>query len=199
MIVRPLRLLAAVLGFLLLVAIAVGGLAVALFCIRGGDATLSLPHLASLLSLDDLRDEMAAWLTSLEAPGPVAVLAALAGAGAILLGLGLLLGALAPRRERRLVVERGARGTIAARRGAIGDALADLAERPREVLRAKAKVRPNRERVGGRVRLKLTEAASTDERPGARESRAELDRLADELSVKLQRARRRPRRGGRTI
>jgi hypothetical protein len=126
-IVRPLHLLAAALGFLLLVAIAVGGLAVALFCIRGGDATLSLPHLASLLSLGDLRDEVAAWLASLEAPGPVAVLAALAGAGAILLGLGLLVGTLGPRRERRLVVERGARGTIAARRRAVGDALADLA------------------------------------------------------------------------
>jgi len=198
-IVRPLHLLAAVLGFLLLAAIAVGGLAVALFCIRGGDATLSLSHLASMLSLDDLRGEVAAWLTSLEAPGPVAVLAALAGAGAILLGLGLLVGTLGPRRERQLVVERGARGTIAARRRAVGDALADLAERPREVLRAKAKVRPNREQVGGRARLKLTEAARTDERPGARESRAELDRLADELSVKLRRARRRPRRGGRTI
>lgn len=199
MIVRLLRLLSTVLGFLLLVAIAVGGVAVAIFCIRGGNATLSLPHLASLLSLDDLRDRVGPWLTSLEAGDP-ALVAALAGTGAMLLGLSLLVGALVPRRERQLIVERGERGTIAARRRALADALADLAERPREVLRAKAKVRPSRDRVGGRARLKLTEISRTDNRPGvAKESRVELDRLAGQLSLKLQWARRRPRRGGRTI
>jgi hypothetical protein len=194
-----LRLLAAVLGFLLLVVIAVGGIVVAIFCLRGDSATLSLDHLASLISLPDLRDKIGPFLESLEADGPAAALAALCGAGAILLGIGLLVGALVPRRERVLIVERGDRGTIAARRRAAADALADLAERPREILSAKAKVSPNRKRAGGRARIKLTEAAGTDERPQAERSRAELDQLGTSLSLKLQSVRRAPRRGGRAI
>jgi hypothetical protein len=194
-----LRLLAAVVGFVLLVVIAVGGVVVAIFCIRGATATLSLHHLASLLSLPDLRDKVGPFLSSLEADGPVAALAALCGAGAILLGIGLLVGALMPRRERILVVERSDRGTIAARRRAVGNALADLAERPREVIGAKAKVSPNRKRTGGRARLKLTEAAGTDERPKAEQARTDLKDLASALSLKLQTSSRRPRRGGRTI
>jgi hypothetical protein len=194
-----LRLLAAVLAFLLLVVVAVGGIVVAVFCLRGGTANLSLHHLASMLSLPDLRDEVGPWLESLEADGPAAALAALCGLGAVLLGLGLLVGALVPRRERRLVIDQTDRGTIAARRRAAGNALADLAARPREVLGAKARVRPNRKGTGGRARLKLTEAAGTDERPKAERSRAELDELAESLSLKLQRVSRAPRRGGRTI
>lgn len=199
MTVFALRLLAAVLGFLLLVVIAVGGVVVAIFCLRGDSATLSLAHLASLLSLDGLRDKVGPFLTSVEADGPVAVLAALCGVGAMLLGVGLLVGALMPRRERRLIIDRGDRGTISARRRAAGNALADLAERPREVVGAKAKVRPNRSRAGGRARLKLTEAAGTDERPIAEKSRRELTELGEGLSLKLQTVTRRPRRGGRTI
>jgi hypothetical protein len=194
-----LRLLAAVVGFLLLALIAVGGVVVALFCLRGGTATLSLHHLASMLSLPDLRDKLGAFLESLEADGPVAALAALCGAGAVLLGIGLLVGALVPRRERVLIVERADRGTLAARRRAAGNALADLAERPREVIAAKARIRPHRSRLGGRARLKLTESAGTDERPQAEQARTELKDLAGALSLKLQTARRRPRRGGRTI
>lgn len=194
-----LRLLAAVVGLLLLVLVAVGGIAVAVFCIRGGTATLSLHHLASLISLPDLRDKVGPFLGSLEADGPTAAIAALCAAGAILLGIGLLIGALVPRRERVLIVSREDRGTIAVRRRAAGNALADLAERPREILKARARVSPNRKRPGGRARLKLTEAAGTDERPQAEQARAELNELGESLSLKLQSVRRKPRRGGRTI
>lgn len=199
MTVFALRLLAAVVGFLLLVAVAVGGVVVAIFCIRGATATLSLHHLASLISLPGLRDKIGPFLASLEADGPAAALAALCGAGAILLGIGLMVGALVPRRERILVVERSDRGTISARRRAAGSALVDLAERPREILSAKARVSPNRKRTGGHARLKLTEAAGTDERPKAEQARTDLKDLAGALSLKLQTASRRPRRGGRTI
>jgi hypothetical protein len=194
-----LRLLAAVVGFILLVVVAVGGVVVAIFCIRGATATLSLHHLASLISLPALRNKVGPFLSSLEADGPAAALAALCGAGAILLGIALLFGALMPRRERVLIVERSDRGTIAARRRAAGNALVDLAERPREVIGAKAKVSPNRSRTGGRARLKLTEAAGTDERPKAEQARTDLKDLAESLSLKLQTSSRRPRRGGRTI
>ena len=194
-----LRLLAAVLALALLVAIAIGGILVAIFCIRGGTATLSFDHLASLISLPELRDKIGPFLASLEADGPAAAIAALCGAGVIVLGIALLFGALMPRRERVLIVERSDRGTIAARRRAAGNALADLAEKPREVLSARAKVSPNRSRTGGRARLKLTEAAGTDERPSAEQSRTDLKELAAALSLKLNTASRKPRRGGRTI
>ncbi len=199
MTVFALRLVAAVVGFLLLVVIAVGGLVVAVFCLRGGTATLGLHHLASLISLPELRDKIRPFLESLEADGPAAALAALCGVGAILLGAALLVGALVPRRERALVVERTDRGTTTARRRAVAGALGDLAERPREILAAKAKVRPYRRRPGGRVRIKLTEAAGTDERPQAVQARSDLDDLAGALSLQLQTVSRRPRRGGRTI
>jgi hypothetical protein len=199
MTVPALRLLAAVVGFLLLVVIAVGGVIVAIFCLRGDSATLSLAHLAGLLSLDGLRDGVGTLLARIEADGPVAVLSALCGLGAALLGIGLIVGALMPRRERRLVIESDERGTISARRRAVGDALASLAERPREILGAKAKVRPNRSHPGGRARLKLTEAAGTDERPVAEQSRRELAQLGEGLSLKLQSTSRRPRSGGRAI
>jgi hypothetical protein len=194
-----LRLLAALLGFLLLVVLAAGGLVVAIFCLRGGTATLSLPHLAELLSLGDLRETVGGWFASLEAEGPAAVLAALCGAGAILLGIGLLIGALVPTRERLLVVERSDRGSLSVRRRAAGSALAALAERPRDVLKAKAKVRPNRNRAGGRARLTLVHADRDDERTAAQRARAQLDELAEQLSLRLQRRLKRPRSGGRAL
>jgi hypothetical protein len=194
-----LRLLAAVVGFLLLVVIAAGGVVVAIFCIRGGSATLSLHHLASLISLPGLRDKIGSFLGTLEADGPAAALAALCGVGAVLLGIGLLVGALVPRRERVVVVERSDRGTISTRRAAAGDALVALAERPREILSARAKISPNRGRTGGRARLKVTEAAGTDERPQAEQARTDLKDLGEALSLKVEIVSRRPRRGGRTI
>lgn len=199
MTVFTLRVVARLLGFALLVVIGVGALVVAVFTIRGGEATLSLAHLASLLSLDDLRDTVGPWLESLEADGPAAALAVLCGLGSILLGIGLLIGALAPRRERLLIIKRDAHGDISARRRATANALADLADRPREILGAKVKVRPNRRRPGGRARIKLVRAAGTDDRPVAEESRRDLEGLGEGMSLKLQRVTRSPRHGGRAL
>lgn len=199
MIVTVLRILAALLAAVLLAAIAVGGVVVAIFCLRGDSAALSLSHLSHLLSLDDLRDTLAGWLESLEADGPVAALAALCGAGAVLLGIGLIVGALVPRRERLLIISREERGTIAARRRAAAGALTALAERPRDVLKARARVKPNRSRPGGRARLKLVKASHTDERPDAVEARSELESFADSMSLRLARRESSPRRGGRAL
>jgi hypothetical protein len=198
-IVALLRFLAALLAAVLLAAIAVGGIVVAIFCLRGDSATLSLDHLSHLLSLDDLRDTLGGWLATLEADGPVAALAALCGAGAVLLGIGLIVGALVPRRERLLIISREERGTIAARRRAAAGALTSLAERPRDVLKARARVKPNRSGAGGRARLKLVSATHEDERPDAVDARADLERLADSMSLSLARRTSEPRRGGRAL
>ena len=55
------RILAWVAGTLLLLALGAAGILAAVFSIQGGDATLSLPHLASLLGLDSLRDAIDGW------------------------------------------------------------------------------------------------------------------------------------------
>src|SRR5689334_12461357 len=93
------RALARLAGTLLLIALAVGGFVVAVFCIQGDEGTLSLPHLASILGLDELRDTVGGWFESLEASGPDAALAALCGLGTIALGILLLIGAIVPGRD----------------------------------------------------------------------------------------------------
>jgi hypothetical protein len=199
MIVALLRFLARLLAVVLLAVIAVGGIVVAVFCLRGDEATLSLSHLCHLLSLDDFAATLGGWLETLEADGPVAALAALCGAGAVLIGLGLIVGALVPRRERLLIISREERGTIAARRRAVGSALGSLAERPRDVLRARARVKPSRGGSGGQARLRLVTATHADERPDAEAARADLDRFADSMSLRLARRVSHPRRGGRAL
>ena len=56
--VLVLRALAALIGLLLLVVLAAAGLAAAIFSLQAGDGTLSLSDLASLLSLDGVRDSV---------------------------------------------------------------------------------------------------------------------------------------------
>ena len=66
------RLLARVVSFVVLLALALAGLALAVFCIGTGTDGPSLAHLASLLELASFRDTTGAWLSGLEAPGSVA-------------------------------------------------------------------------------------------------------------------------------
>lgn len=199
MTLSALRALAGLLGFLAMVALAVAGLAVAVFCIQGGDETFSPANLASLLGLDGLRDTIGSWFESLEDGGSTAIVAALCGAGAVLLGAAVVVGALAPRRERLLTVNQAEQGEIAIRSRAAASALSSLAERPREVVRARARVRPARRGIGGRARLRMTTLDGTDERPRAVQSRADLRHLAGRMSLHLSSRRRRTRRGGRVL
>jgi hypothetical protein len=199
MVVALSRLLAAAVGALLLVAVAIAGIGVAIFCIGGGDGGLSPAHAASLLSLADLRDELGTWFGRLEASGPAALVAALCGAGAILLGLALIVGALVPRRERLLRIERSEDGGISARRRAAAAAVATLAERPRDVLGAKARIRPDRRGEGGRASVVLTRTRREDGTAEAAAERADLDRLLAGLSLRGRFRDRAPRRGGRVV
>lgn len=192
-----LRALAALIGLLLLLVLAVGGLATMLFSIQAGDGTLSLSHLASLLSLEELRDSVGGWLTDLEAGGSVAVVAALAGAGAILLGVGLLAGALISRRERLLVIERSPVGVLSARRRAAAGALQDLAAQPRCVLAAKARVRPRQRGIGGRARLTVMHPQATEPGYVLAEARGASEPLAEQLSLRMRVRGREPRRARR--
>jgi len=189
-----LRALAALVGLLLLVALTAAGLAAALFNIQAVDGTLSLSHLASLLALDELRDSIGGWLTDLEAGGPAAAVAALCGAGAVLIGVGLLIGALIPRRERLLIIERSPQGVLSAKRRAAAGALRALAEQPRDVLAAKVRVRPRHRAIGGRARLTLLRGHTTEPGRVLAAARGESQPLAEQLSLRLRVRQRQPRR-----
>lgn len=149
-----LRPLVRLVTFVLLTVLALIGLAAAVSCIGSGEDVLSLAWLADLLRLHELRDSVATLLDRLESgDGSVPVVPALAGFGAVLLGLLLLLGLLVRTRER-LVTLAGAEGggRLAARRRPLGQIAAALVEQVRGVTATKAKVRPNR-RTGGRLRI----------------------------------------------
>jgi hypothetical protein len=194
MVLLAARGLARLLAVLLAAALAVGGLAVALFSIQGDSATLSLPGLAARLHLGDLRVTVGMWLGDLHADGPVARVAALAGAGAVVLGILLLVGVLGRRRERLLVMRRGDDGTIAARPRAVGEAAVALGEQSRDVLRAKDRTTARRRGVGGRLRLTIYHAPSTGA-AAADAGRVRIQGLADAFSLRAEVRGRAPRRG----
>jgi hypothetical protein len=161
-------LLARVVGFLLLLALAAAGILLAVFCIGTGTHGPSLGDLARLLSLASVRDAVGDWLARMEASGSVAVVAGLCGLGAIALGLLLIAGILVPRRERLVELSADEQGRLAARRRPLAQIATTLVEQVRGVTEARTRVRPFR-RTGGRlaVRASRTRRADVGEVRGA--------------------------------
>lgn len=157
------RALVRLVGFVALLALAVAGLALAVFCIGTGTTGPSLGRLASLLHLASFRGTVGEWLGDLEASGSVAVIAGLCGVGAILLGLLLLAGIFVPRRERLVTLSHGEPGTVAARRRPLAQIATVLIERVRGVTQARVRVRPRR-RVGGRLSIRASRTPRADPR-----------------------------------
>jgi len=187
-----LRALARLITFVLLLALAVTGLVVAIFSIRGEDRPLSIPALAENLRLHDLRETVGDFLDQLEAPGDIALLSALCGLGALLLGLMLLAGALSSRKERLMVLEREDGTTLAARRRPLGQVAAALVEQAKGVTATKVKVKPKRRREGGWVEvtaIRTADATDGDVKQAASEA---LAPLTDDFGL---RARVRPKLG----
>jgi hypothetical protein len=189
--------LARLLALLLTTALAVAGVAVAVFSIQGEDATLSLPRLAKLVRLDDLDVSAGELLSALEADGPVAAIAGLAGAGAIVLGLIVLYGVLARRRERLVVMRSNADGTIAARPRALGQAAEALGEQSRDVLRASTKTTARRRGNGGRLCLTVYHAQSADGTAATAAGNDRVRALAESFALRLRVRSRTPRHGAR--
>jgi Na+/proline symporter len=138
-----LRAVVRLLTITLFVVLAVCGLAVAIFSIGGsrtGDFDLS--GLARLVGLGELRNQVGELLHDLARPGPVAGIAVLSGLGAIAVGVLLLVGMFWPRRERLVVLETTAEGTLAVRRRVLGRAAGALAGQARGITATKVKVRP---------------------------------------------------------
>lgn len=189
--------LARLLALVLTTTLAVAGLVVALFSIQGDSSTLSLPGLVRHARLDQLDARVGVLLAQLEAPGPVAEVAALAGAGAFLLGLLLLFGVLVRKRERLVVLRSDGEGTIASRPRVLGHAAETLAEQARDALHAKARITARRRGVGGRLRLTVYHAQSATQADAATAGRARVQALVESFSLRPRIRGRLPRRGAR--
>ena len=167
-----LRALVRLLGFLLLIALALVGLGFALAALLGDELGVQLEG-----------SEVSRWLERLEGDG-TQVLEAVIGGGMVLLGLLLLIGALAPRRERRAVLEQGEHGTLDARRRPLTQMFTALAERTRGVTHAKAKLRLGRRPRHGRLVVRA-ERPRTTESAAVRESvRSDVGELAAAFGLK---------------
>lgn len=177
------RAAARLLAFVLLVALAVAGLAAAVFCIGKGRDTLSLHNLADIVALPQARDQVGDFLDTLEAPGSTAVLSALGGLAAMAVGLVLLIGVLVPRRERLVALTRTQDGTIAARRRPLGQIAEALVEQTRGITDAKAKVRPRR-RAGGRIKMRIDRTRRADDRDVKAGARQALEPLTNPFKLR---------------
>lgn len=121
-----LRFLARLLTFLLLLVLALVGLAVAIFALVG-------PGLADPIPFSDASQAVGAWLRGIDAPSTLPKATALAALAAILAGLLLLVGALARTPERLVVLEKRDGGVLGARRGPLSQAADALIGRVRGV------------------------------------------------------------------
>ncbi|MDO8212181.1 hypothetical protein [Conexibacter sp. CPCC 206217] len=186
-----LQLLARLVAFLLLLALALAGLAVAVFSIQDTHTGLSIEGLAHDARLPQLRDTVGDFLASVERGGPVAVVAALCGLGAIVLGLLLVLGVVGSRRERLIVLDDGAQaGRTAAKRRPLAQVATALSEQVRGVTSVRARAHAGRRR--STVGVRIDRAATADAQQIGADVRQALSSLTD-VGV---RARVETRRGG---
>lgn len=155
-----LRTLARLIAAALLVALALLGLATAIFSIQSDSRTLSLTTLARHFRLPELRGVVGPWLAHLASPGPTAWASLGGGLAAIAVGLLLLVGLVLPPRERLLLVEDREEGRLLARRRALGQMASALGSRVRGVTAMRARVRPRRRGPGGQLRLRATHVPS---------------------------------------
>lgn len=111
--------LARTVGFAGLGALALVGLALAVFSVQGGDGPVSLTGLARHVGLPDLLDRIGSWLARLEDGSQVEWWSILGGSVAIAVGALLVASALWPRLVRTSTVADGAEGRLAVGRGAL--------------------------------------------------------------------------------
>lgn len=176
------RLLAYLIGFLLLVALALVGLAVAVFSIGAGPGGLSPPHLADLLSLPALRDSVSSLLDRLEGSS-AGIVAVLGGIAAVLVGALLLMGVLAGRRRTTFTADSSEQGKIEARPGPLGEIAEQLTARISGVTAASVRVRPSKR--GGKLKIKASHARPRSSEKVAGKVREALTPLGDPFGARV--------------
>jgi hypothetical protein len=188
-----LRAIARLVAFLLLVILAVAGLAVAIGSLGGGGG-FGIAGLAELVRLPQLEDLVRGLFDQVEGSGAAKPVPALAGLGAVAVGLLLLIGVLWPRRERLVTLEGSKEGTLGARRRALAQVAGALAEQSRAVTATKVRVRPRRRRPGGRLELRALHPRSSEAKEVRRQATDSLQSLTEPFALK---AKVRPRLGER--
>jgi len=160
-----LRPLVRLVGVLWVLALALVGLGVALYCFDGL-VSLGSARPDRLVGLMSVRRSVGRLLDQLAAPGSLAGLSLLCGIAAVLVGVLLLVGLLRRARERLVLLERDAQaGDLAARRGALRDMVRALVARIRGATNVKRpKLRPARRGTGGRLTLRIAHARGADPR-----------------------------------
>jgi len=183
--VLVLRAIDRLIALLLLLALALLGLATAIFSIQGGTRALSLPTLACHFHLPQLREVVEDFLSHLEADGPVAWVSVGGGAAAVVLGTLLLIGALTPRRERLAVLEQSGRARLAARRRPLAQIAGALVEQVRGVTDERTRVRPRRAGRGGRLKVSAYHSRTFPSAEIEQRASAAVRPLADAFSLEL--------------
>jgi len=171
-----LRAIARLAAFLVLLALALLGLVVALVAL--------VPSLGEAFGLIGLREATGAYLTELEAPGELALVSLLSGLAAVLAGLLLLVGALAPGREPLVVADEGSGGRLAARRRALSQMAESLVSGVAGVTGAKARVRPARKGRGGRLDVSASHTRNESTEEIERDAAAALAPLAEGFGLR---------------
>ncbi len=169
---------------LLMVAIALVGIGVGLYCL-GGLISLGSARPNRLLHLPRIRRHVGHFLARVTAPGDVALLALLLGVAAILAGLLLLVGLLGTRRERLLVVERDAEGDLLARPRTVSQMVRDEATRAPGVTDVKRpRVRLARSGQRGRLRLLASRGPEADAAQTDAAVHARVDPIIEPLNLR---------------
>ena len=175
-----LRGLARLIGFLLLIVLALLGLAVLVLAITGGS-----PDVAASLGLPSVRDGVGSFLASLEA-GDASALAVLGLIVAVLVGIAILVGALVSPRERLFLLQEGEGGRLTARRRAVWQAATVLTEREREVTDSSVKARPARHGSGGKLTVKARTRRPEEREEAARRATAALEPVTSAFGLTTQ-------------
>jgi hypothetical protein len=157
-----LRALARLITLVWCLVLALGALALALFCV---DPVFKLGSARPdrLLSLPTVRQHVGRFLTQVATPGSVAILALICGVGAVAIGLLLLIGLLTPGRVRQAVLDDDAAGRLAARPRTLREMTRALAEQVAGATSIdRPKLRLSRRGRRGRVRIGATRSQTAD-------------------------------------
>lgn len=180
-----LRALARLVGLLLMLALALLGLGIALYCLDGF-ISLGSARPDRLLGLPGVRRHVGHFLDQLGAPGQTAGLALLCGLAAMLLGLLLLAGTLRSSKQRLAVLEHdGDSGTLAARPGTLRVMARALAEQaPGATSIKRPKLRLSRRGTRGRLNVIASRARTSDRREVERAVKDQLEPISGAFKLK---------------
>ena len=166
---------------LALVVLPLLGLVALAFAVAAVAGESSARSLADSTRLTDAWSEVGTFLRETAPQGETVVV--LAGAGAVLLGLVVLIAALAPARERELHLKDGD-PDLGIRRRALRAALVSRTGRVRGVTGVKVRLRPRRRKVGGTVRIRATRTPRGDAKAIAATYTERVAPLADAFGLR---------------